>query len=47
MKRVADQHGKGAALVHFTIVGMAVAPEDELFKNEEKKDSSEKRAEDL
>ena len=34
---VADEHGKDAAVVHFAVVSVAVAPEDQFLEDEERR----------
>lgn len=47
VERVANEHGKYAALVHFAVVRVAVSPENKLFEDEEQKNAEQQRAEDL
>ena len=44
---VADEHREDAAVVHFAVVSVAVAPEHQLLEDEEREDADEQRREHL
>ena len=45
VERVADDDGEHAAVVHFAVVGVTVAPQHQLLEHEEQQDADEQRAE--